>query len=71
MHTVRTPHDVWKNGRRIWVVMEGDNASTAFATKKEAKAYRAALLAYWQMPDRRLLMSIERLHRSAVNRDGH
>ena len=40
-------------------------------TKAEAKAYRAALLAYRQSPNRWLLMSIERLRRSATITYGH
>jgi hypothetical protein len=39
--------DIWVNGRRKWGVIENEATykCTHFATKKEAKAYRAALLA--------------------------
>jgi hypothetical protein len=66
---------VQATGQHVWIVIEraveGKEIETGFCTKTEAKAYRAALLAYRQMPDRRLLMSVERLRRSAIITYGH
>jgi hypothetical protein len=45
---MNTIFDLLKNGRRIWGVIDNEAtyATTHFATRKEAKAYRAALLAF-------------------------
>jgi len=62
-------------GDHVWIVIEsaaeGKEVETGFPTKAEAKAYRAALLAYRKLPDRRLLMSVERLRRLATITYGH
>jgi hypothetical protein len=44
---------------------------SCFRTYKEAHAYRSAVLAYRQLSDRRLLISVERLRRSATISYGH
>jgi hypothetical protein len=63
------------SGQHVWIVkesaVEGKEVEAGFATKAAAKAYRAALLAYRQTPDHRLLMSVEWLRRSAIISYGH
>jgi len=62
-------------GDHVWIVIEssakGKEVETGFRTYKEAHAYRAAVFAYRQLPDRRLLNSVERLRRSATISYGH
>jgi hypothetical protein len=62
-------------GQHVWIVIEsaveGKKIETGFRTEAQARAYRAALLAYRKVPDRRLLMSVERLRRSAIITYGH
>jgi hypothetical protein len=62
-------------GDHVWIVIEsaarGKEVETGFRTEAEAKSYRAALLAYRQSPNRWVLMSVERLRRSATITYGH